>query len=110
MSIIDRDRATRTHTCADYLPQHCWWITPENVVVDCISCWNVRVDVYFRDSVNDFGLALDHFDVFRYARGGISVQNRVRFDQSGLRRLMEHVNAGFRAWDIERIAYICVLD
>jgi len=62
-----------THTCADYLPQFCRWITPDNVVFELICCWNVRVDVYFRYSIDDFRLSLDNFDLFRDARDGISM-------------------------------------
>ena len=63
-----------THTCADS-PQFCRRRTTENVVVDFICGWDVRVGANFRDSIDDFGLALNNFDVFRDDGDRISVKN-----------------------------------
>ena len=63
------------YLCGLTPPPFCRWRTAENVVVDLICCRDVRVDVNFRDSIDDIGLTLDNFDVFRDTRDGISVQN-----------------------------------
>ena len=38
------------------------WRTTENVVVNLVCCRDIRVDVNFRCSIYDIGLALDNVD------------------------------------------------
>ena len=64
-----------THTFADYLPP-----VPQVDNAGERSRWlelwlGHKVDVNFRDSIDDLGLALNNFDVFRDVGDGISVQS-----------------------------------